>query len=377
MREIEADELEALAIGAGVLGTGGGNHPHLELMCAQEAYARGQRVRMLDAAELDDDARVAVLAFMGAPLVTKERLPEPVSACRAVRLMEAHVGRRFDAVMSVEIGGENAFLPLLVGMELDLPVVDADVMGRAFPEVQMTSFAIRGLPMAPFAIADIRDNALIIAHAENAGWTERLGRKAVVELGSIAGTCGAPRTGAEVKAHAILGSTSRAIRLGRAVERARRAHADPVEAILAAEHGALLLRGKVEDVSRRMAEGFVRGQARLGGTGADAGRTLLIDFQNEFSAAREATGTPGPAGEDGAVLASVPDLITVLDAVTGEAIGAEVIRYGQRVAVIALPADPIMTSPAGLAAVGPRAFGFDFNYTPFARGTRAGGEARP
>ncbi|MBS7538246.1 DUF917 domain-containing protein [Ancylobacter lacus] len=367
MREIEADELEALAIGAGVLGTGGGNHPHLELMCAQEAYARGKRVRMLDPAELDDDARVAVLAFMGAPLVTKERLPEPVSACRAVRLMEAHVGRRFDAVMSVEIGGENAFLPLLVGMELDLPVVDADVMGRAFPEVQMTSFAIRGLPMAPFAIADIRDNALIIAHAENAGWTERLGRRAVVELGSIAGTCGAPRTGAEVKAHAILGSTSRAIRLGRAVERARRAHADPVAAILAAESGALLLRGKVEDVSRRMAEGFVRGQARLGGTGTDAGRTLLIDFQNEFSAARE----------DGAVLASVPDLITILDAVTGEAIGAEVIRYGQRVAVIALPADPIMTSPAGLAAVGPRAFGFDFDYTPFARRAGAGGEARP
>lgn len=357
MREIEADELGALAIGAGVLGTGGGNHPHLELLCAREAYAAGKRARLVDAAELDDDARVAVLAFMGAPLVTKERLPEPVSACRAVRLMEAHVGRRFDAVMSVEIGGENAFLPLLVGMELDLPVVDADVMGRAFPEVQMTSFAIRGLPMAPFALADIRDNAIVIARAENAGWTERLGRKLCVELGSIAGTCGAPRTGAEVKAHAILGSVGRAVRLGRAVEAARARHSDPVEAVLATENGALLLRGKVEDVSRRMAEGFVRGEAVIAGTGADAGRRLRIDFQNEFSAARE--------GE--AIRACVPDLITILDALSGEAIGAEVIRYGQRVAVIALPADPIMTSPQGLAAVGPRAFGFDFDYRPFAR----------
>ena len=32
-----------------------------------------------------------------------------------------------------------------------------------------------------------------------------------------------------------------------------------------------------------------------------------------------------------------PDLICVLDSVTGEAIGTETIRYGQRVTVIALP----------------------------------------
>lgn len=359
MRELEFDELEALAIGAGVLGTGGGNHPHLELMCAQAEYARGRRIRLLDPHELADDARVAVVCIMGAPLVTKERLPEPVAICKAVRLMEAHCGKEFDAIMSIEIGGENAFFAMLVGMELGLPVVDADTMGRAFPEAQMASFAIRGLSVAPFAIADIRDNAVLIPQAENATRVERIGRKVVVELGSIAGTCAAPRSGREVKDHAILYSVGRAIRIGRAVLSARRAARDPVGAVLDVEEGALLFTGKVQDVSRRTTDGFVRGSAMLAGQAGFEGQMLEIDFQNEFSVARL----------DGRRIACVPDLISVLDEESAEAIGTEVLRYGQRVAVVALPADPIMTSAEGLDVVGPRAFGFDFDYTPFSEAT--------
>lgn len=355
MRELEFDELEALAIGAGVLGTGGGNHPHLELMCAQADYERGRRISLIDPQELADDARIAVVCIMGAPLVTKERLPEPDSICRAVRLMEAHCGRPFDAIMSIEIGGENAFFAMLVGMELGLPVVDADTMGRAFPEAQMASFAIRGLSVAPFAIADIRENAMIIAEAENATRVERIGRKTVVELGSIAGTCAAPRSGREVKDHAILNSVSRAIRIGRAVIAAKEAGANPVDAVLAAEKGALLFTGKVQDVNRRTTDGFVRGKATLQGRGDFENRGMEIDFQNEFSVAKL----------DGRIVACVPDLITVLDEENAEAIGTEVLRYGQRVSVVALPADPIMTSSEGLAVVGPRAFGFDFDYRPF------------
>ncbi|QWW71403.1 DUF917 domain-containing protein [Rhizobium sp. WYJ-E13] len=356
MRELKFEELEALAIGAGVLGTGGGNHPHLELMCAEEVYRRGKRIRLIDPWELADDARVAVVCIMGAPLVTKERLPEPIAILRAVKLMEEHTGKPFDAIMSIEIGGENAFFAMLVGMELGLPVVDADTMGRAFPEAQMASFAIRGLSVAPFAIADIRNNAVLIPVAESAERVERIGRKAVIELGSIAGTCAAPRSGREIKDHAILNSVGRALTIGNAVLEARKSGSDPVTAVLAVEKGALLFAGKIQDVARRTTDGFVRGRATVLGKGAFEGRTLEIDFQNEFSV----------AWLDGERVACVPDLITVLDEETAEAIGTEVLRYGQRVAIVALPADPIMTSLQGLAKVGPRAFGFDFDYQSFA-----------
>jgi uncharacterized protein len=355
MRILKAEELPALADGAGILGTGGGTHPYLELVLAQKLYREGAKVSLMDASELADDDLVAVVSFMGAPLVSKERLPEPESVCEAVRGMEAYIGQKFRAVMSIEIGGENAFLPVLVGAMMNLPMVDADAMGRAFPEAQMTSFAIDGLDLFPFSLADIRANRMIITRSASAKWTERIGRVVVVELGSIAGTCKAPRTGAEIKKHAILGSVSRALTLGNAVRRARREHRDPIDAIIDTESGVLLFRGKVDDAARRTTDGFVRGRASIAGLGADAGKQMTIDFQNEFSA----------AFTDGKLSACVPDLICVLDVENGEALGTETIRYGQRVAVLALPAAPIMVSPKGLPLVGPRAFGFDFDYQPF------------
>jgi uncharacterized protein len=68
--------------------------------------------------------------------------------------------------------------------------------------------------------------------------------------------------------------------------------------------------------------------------------------------------------EQGRVLASVPDVISVLDSESAQAIGTERIRYGQRVTVIAFPCDPVWRTGPGLAATGPRAFGYDFDYSP-------------
>ncbi len=41
------------------------------------------------------------------------------------------------AVMSCEIGGANGLEPLAIAARMELPVVDADFMGRAFPELQV------------------------------------------------------------------------------------------------------------------------------------------------------------------------------------------------------------------------------------------------
>ena len=62
------------------------------------------------------------------------------------------------------------------------------------------------------------------------------------------------------------------------------------------------------------------------------------------------------------VVAIVPDLICILDAITGEAIGTETIRYGQRVAILSLPASDLLTTERALLTVGPRAFGYDLEF---------------
>jgi uncharacterized protein len=351
-RVLSLAELDSLATGAGVLGTGGGTHPYLELLAVQKLYHQGYHAELIAPNDLDDDTLVAVVGLMGAPLVTKERLPDPEHVLRPLRLLEEFVPCKFDAVMSIEIGSENSMLPFMVSALAGIPAVDADTMGRAFPEAQMASFAIRDLPLTPFAISDIRDNDLIITQTEDALWTERIGRRVCTELGSIVATCSAPRTGREVKDHAILGSVSRAIRLGHAVIAARAHHEWPIEAVLSAERGIHLFHGKVTDVVRRTTGGFVRGEARIEGVDNFVGQTFAVEFQNEFSLARH----------DGVVRVTVPDLICILDSLTGTALGTETIRYGQRVDVLSLPAHPIMTSEAGLRRVGPRAFGYDVDF---------------
>src|ERR671924_85262 len=214
LRPVSAEEIESLAIGAWILGTGGGGSPYLALLNMRALYRQGAVVSLMDPLDLADDDLVAIVSNMGAPLVGQERLTDPATIARAVTMMEEYTGRTFRAVMSVEIGGGNAIQPFMAAALLGKPVVDADAMGRAFPEAQMTSFAIHDLPMYPLTLADIRDNGVIVQRAASWKWMERLSRKACVEVGSVAATCKAPRTGREVKACAILGTVTKAIRLG-------------------------------------------------------------------------------------------------------------------------------------------------------------------
>src|SRR5947207_8257199 len=249
LRPVSAAEIESLAIGAWILGTGGGGSPYLALLNMRKLYRQGAVCRLMDPMALGDDDLVAVVSNMGAPLVGQERLADPRTVARAVTMMEEYLGRRFHAVMSLEIGGGNSIQPFMAAAMLDLPVVDADCMGRAFPEAQMTSFAIHDLQMYPLTLADVRDNAVVVARAASWEWMERISRKACVEVGSIASTCKAPRTGKEVKECAILGSTSKAIGIGRAVQAARRAHRDPIEAVLEVEAGIKLFSGQIHEIA--------------------------------------------------------------------------------------------------------------------------------
>ncbi|WP_299843844.1 DUF917 domain-containing protein [uncultured Jannaschia sp.] len=361
LRTLSADDIEALAVGAWILGTGGGGDPYHKLLNMRQLYEAGHEVTLVDPMSLNDDSLVAVLSNMGAPLVGQERLADPEFATKPLRMMEEHLGRKFDAVMALEIGGGNGVHPMLVSALTGYPVVDADTMGRAYPEAQMTSVAVANLRCYPLTMADIRDNEIVFSRAASWRWMERISRKACTEIGSVAATCKAPRTGAEVKQHGVLYSVSKAIDLGARVIEARHEHTDPIEAILGAAHGKRIFTGKVTDVDRRATEGFLRGQARLEGLGPDAGDDMIVHFQNEYSVAYR--------GSEPVVM--TPDLICLLDTVSGEGIGTDVLRFGQRVSVLALPAPDVFLSEAGLSAVGPRAFGFDLDFTSVFEGERA------
>jgi len=347
------ESIEPLATGAWILGTGGGGNPYLAALNLRRLYAQGCRVQLMDPMALQDDDLVAVVSNMGAPLVGQERLGDPAQLARAVEVMETYLGKSFRAIMSVEIGGANALSSFLAAAILGRPVINADAMGRAYPEAQMTSFAIGNLPMFPLSLVDIRDNEVIVTRAASWKWMERISRKVCTEVGSTAATCKAPRSGREVKEWGIHYTVTKAITLGQAVMDARVRHEDPVQAVIDCEGGKVLFRGKVQDVARETTGGFLRGRTIIEGIDGDKGARVELAFQNEWAV----------AFRDGKAVAMTPDLLCLLDTVSGGAIGTEAVRYGQRVTLVALPAPAILTTPAGIAAVGPRAFGYDLDFT--------------
>lgn len=354
---LDAACIEDLAVGSAILGTGGGGDPHIGKLIALQAVDAHGPVELILPSELADDDLVVVVSMSGAPTVMTEKAPNGGEIDVVWERVVAHAGRPARAAISFEIGGINSLFPVAAAARHGVPLVDADGMGRAFPEFQITAFNAAGVRFGPRFVTDEKGNVLRIDGID-AVWLERINRRALVAMGgAVVSAIGL--TGADVQRGAIHGSISLAVALGRTLRWARQAKHDWRPA-LAALCGALYLcAGKVVSVERRTEGGWVRGHALLAGLGEDAGRTVRIDFQNEHLLARE--GRPG-AWER--VLVSTPDLIAVLDTETGTPITTEGLRYGQRVTLAGIPCHPIWRTPRGLELAGPNYFRQPVAYIP-------------
>jgi DUF917 family protein len=237
--------------------------------------------------------------------------------------------------------------------ELGLPLLDADGMGRAFPEIPVCSMSVRGISATTMALADEKGNLGLIETVDNT-WTERLSRTATVEMGGSSIIVLYPMTVEQGTSSVIRGTMSRAVEIGESVRTARERDLDALDALLETTRGRLLFRGKVVDVLRRTVEGFARGTAKVEGLQEYSRSSLELEFQNEHLV----------AVRDGEPLVTVPDLIAVLDADNRTPITTEGISYGARIEVVGLPCAPIWRSPEALEIVGPDYFGYPFSYSP-------------
>ncbi|TCO55122.1 DUF917 domain-containing protein [Actinocrispum wychmicini] len=347
MREITLSDVDDIATGAAVLGTGGGGDPHIGRLLAGAALRAYGTVSMVPLDEVPPDATVMPVAMMGAPTVMVEKVPSVEQAAQAAVALAKYLGRELTHIACAEAGGVNSLIPVVAAAQLGLPLVDADGMGRAFPEIQMVLPTLYGIRATPMSIADEKGNHGILDTVDNR-WAERLARTATVEMGCSAMISTYAMTGTQARDSLVPGTLSLCGELGALVREARAEHSDPVDAIVTRLGGRRLFSGKVVDVSRRTSTGFAVGTAELAGMDGYVGN-LLLRFQNEHLVAEV----------DGTVVASVPDLICVLDRETGKAITTEALRFGQRVAVISAPSDPRWHTPAGLELAGPRYFGYD------------------
>ena len=358
MRKITQQDLLDLAVGAAFLGTGGGGDPYIGRLMVQAAMEEGGDVVLLDPTEVPDDALVIPTAMMGAPTVLVEKIPSGEEAVASLRRLEEHLGKKAFATMPIECGGINSTIPLVVGAMTGLPVIDADGMGRAFPELQMETFSVLGVSGSPMVVTnEYGDSALINARDEK--FMEWIARGVTIRMGGAAYIAEYSMSGADVKRTAVPNTISLGIQIGRCLREAKAGHKNPIEALLQMlpqtlySFGKVIWRGKVIDVRRETKMGWALGYAKIDGFEGWKG-VMEIQIQNENLIARV----------DGKVRAIVPDLICIMEAETAEPITTEYLRYGQRVVVVSVAVPPIMRTPEALEVFGPKGFRIDEPYTP-------------
>jgi hypothetical protein len=356
LRLITSDDVAPLAAGAAVFGTGGGGAVHTVQLAVETALATHGPVRLLRVDELGPGDAVIIMSAIGAPSVGIEMLGASAQASTLLSEVERLIGRPVTAIMAAEIGGSNGVAPVGWAAAQGLAVLDADGMGRAFPQATMISMNVVGLPNEFAVMSDVVGNVTVLRTIDIA-WLERHARAFTVAAGGSAIGAHYLLTHETAPGAVIEGTVSRAVEVGRRLIRS----ADPVADIADELGAAVLVTGKVSDIDRLTEGGFTRGSVTVQGIGADRGRLVRIEIQNENLVVIE----------DGAVTVSVPDLITIVDTETGEAISTELLRFGQRVSVLAWACDPLWRTERGIELAGPRAFGYDIEYAPFAAGDGA------
>lgn len=361
MPHITLDDVEELALGAVVLGTGGGGDPYVAKVMLREAIRKHGPIELVDAADLDPEGLLLPIAMVGAPTVAVEKFPNGGEASKVLRALESHLGRTGVAVLPLENGGLNSLFPLVVAAELGLPCVDADAIRRAFPQVEMSLFTLAGLSTTPMTLADVKGNYVFFDTVDNQ-MAEKLVRACAVQMGMMAVVSAYAVTAEQCVRHGANGSMTYCLEIGRRIKAIQDGVAGAYDEFLRFCEAQIVFTGKVADIERRTTGGWARGTVTLAHLD-DPARALRIEIQNENLI----------VFEDGEAKVTVPDLITLIDTETGVPMTTEALAYGQRLHVIAMPALAEWLTPEGIALAGPRAFGYDLDYVPLKSRVPLGG----
>jgi DUF917 family protein len=361
LREIGIKEIEDIALGAALLGAGGGGDPYVGKLIAYNAIAECGDVTLLSVDEIPDDAFIVPIAMMGAPTVLAEKAIGGGEYKRLRDMVSQFYGREIYAFMPMEAGGVNSMLPFAAAARLGLPIVDADGMGRAFPELQMVTFTMAGVSATPMALTDEKGNTVIFQTITNK-WTEELARAVTMSCGGSVSVSLYCMDGKIVKQYGVRDIVTRSETLGKAIRTVKQGAGTPEDNFFAATEGFKMFRGKIVDVLRETRGAFNFGKVILEGIGEYKGHVAHAEFQNENLL----------AAVDGTILATTPDLICIVDSETFTPVPTDALKYGKRVLMLGLKCFESWRTPAGLELVGPRYFGVETDYIPVEERVKGG-----
>lgn len=367
VRTLNEQELVDMMLGASIQASRSSNTAPTVARIKQ-ALADGKTFKMISLQDVPDNWTTISESGVGGggawqyviERTRKQRLPTirnqtGEGSILAARALSKYLGKQFNAVVRTEADGATVS-GLILSADLDVPIVDGCLSGRARPEIEQQIPWIVGVPASPAAYVTRWGDTIVIDHSADDYRVEDIAR--ALAVGSGGGVSGVmnPMSGIDAKRAVIPGSLSQAILLGKTVREAFAHGKDPIAAILNVVHGYKLFHGIVQRDETHGDRGFTWSNVILEGIKEDAGHTYKISVKNENIA----------TWLDGVPDAMAPDFIQNLepngDAHAGPGLGAY--RVGAEIIMIGWPNDARFRSPKGIEVFGPRHFGFDFDYVP-------------
>ena len=364
MRILDKQEMIDLVHGCALLGTGGGGCMEEAFRLLDKHFEDGDKLKLISLDELPDDEYVATPYGCGAPAafgIVEERFsnlePSKVEpAVLAIQALEESLGKKIYAVSSTELGGANTAEAMHVALKLGLPMIDGDPAGRSVPELQHSTYFVKGVPIFPMGVATTFGEKIVIQNVANDFRAEDIVRAIAVASGNMVGVADHANVGSVIKESVIPGAISYALEIGQAMRIARENGEDVAKAIVDSKEGKILFKGEVVDFPWELRDGFNFGEIFIKGEQEFEGDKYKIWLKNENIISYK--------NDEVDVVA--PDLICMLSE-EGIPLTSPDFGKGEKITVIALPAPEIWKTEEGLACFGPKHFGLDVEYKPFVR----------
>ena len=347
--------VKMLADGSILLGSGGaGNANILTPLLEKFLHADQLKVDLIPYHQIPDDFTVASVGLLGSPELMEENLPDGSEGTRAAALLEKAINRKIDALYPLEGAGVNILYSLLIAAALGMPLIDGDGMGRAFPDLQMSTFHIYGQSGAPFALAT--DTEEHIFYDEDNFILEINARKKLMHYGGVGYFAGFAMSGRVLKDYIVPGTLSFALDLGQALQKG--SYEDAFVDLAACTQNSIY--GQAIEL-------FIGTVKEIGNIDTLKLRSILLsgikDYsQDSFNVLYNNENVF--AYRNNLVVAMVPDIISFLHYPSGKPLNNNEIYIGMDVAVIGIPAHNLLRTQKALTMVGPHSFGNKMEYLP-------------
>ncbi len=354
--QIKRQDIPLLAMGAKLIASGGGGDTKTIQMLLMSKMKDNESIMVKTIADLADGWIVGT-GMMGSTVFYNENIPSGQEGTSALKLYESIVQQKAAAVIPVEIGGINGLEPLLTAYLNDIPVVDGDGMGRAFPELGMTTFHLHEMSASPLILETHEENTVIQGVNDIQIIADRA-KDFIKKSGGFVHFVGFGSSARKMKTSMIPGSINLIYRLGQALAKETQP-SKKMEELMAVFENSLygkpisIIDGMVTEVSRWFEAEVLIGKFTVEGRSSFSNNSIEIEFRNEFISIKEKQ-----------YICTTPDLILVLDDEKLRPYNVSEIQEGISVKIVAVPAPNILRTKEMLEFVGPENFNIASSYQP-------------